>query len=63
MSDTENWVELPEFPGYRCKIIERGNISIRVFRPLLTDAERKKREHQIMSAVGRILSKYDGLEE
>lgn len=63
MMETDNWVELPERPGYRCKLIERGNITIRVFRPILTDAERQKRERQIMSAVGRILRKYDDLEE
>ena len=61
--DTDNWVELPERPGYRCKVIQHGNITIRVFRPILTDAERKRREHQIMSAVGRIIRKYDDLEE
>ena len=37
MSDTDCWVELPEHPGYRCKLIERGNITIRVFRPILTE--------------------------
>lgn len=59
MSDTENWVELPERPGYRCKIIQHGNVTIRVFRPILTDSERQKREREIMSSVGRILSKYN----
>ena len=63
MSDTDSWVVLPEHPGYRCKLIKRGNITIRVFRPILTDTERQRREHQIMSAVGRILSNYNGLEE
>ncbi len=59
MSDTDSWVELSDHPGYRCKIIKQGNISIRVFRPILTDVERHRRERQIMSSVGRILSKYD----
>lgn len=63
MSDTDIWVELPEHPGYRCKLINRGNITIRVFRPILTDAGRKRREQQIMSAVGKILSNYDDLED
>ena len=63
MSDADDWEVLLERPGYRCKIIQHGNVTIRVFRPILTDSERKKRERQIMSAVGRILSKYDNLEE
>lgn len=63
MSDTDCWVELPEHPGYRCKLIQRGNITIRVFRPILTETGRKRREQQIMSAVGRTLSKYNHSEE
>ena len=63
MSDTDSWVVLPERPGYRCKLIKHGNITIRVFRPIMTDTERQRREQQIMSSVGRILRNYDGLEE
>ena len=59
MNDTDGWVVLPERPDYRFKLITQGNITIRIYRPILTDAERKKREHQIMSSVGRILRKYD----
>lgn len=63
MSDTDSWVVLPEHPGYRCKLIKHGNITIRVFRPIMTDAERLRREQQIMSSVGRVLRKYDDLED
>ena len=63
MSDVDSWVELPEHPGYRCKLIKHGNTTIRVFRPILTDKDRQRREQQIMSAVGKILRNYDGLEE
>ena len=63
MSDTDSWVELPEYPGYRCKLIKHGNTTIRVFRPILTDKDRQRREQQIMSAVGKILRNYDGLEK
>ena len=61
--DTDDWFELSECPGYRCKVVQHGNITIRVLRPILTDSERKRREHQIMSRVGRILRKYDDPEE
>lgn len=63
VNDTDDWVESTDRPGYRYKMIKHGNVTIRVFRPILTDAERKSREQQIMSAVGRILRKYDDLEE
>ena len=59
MSAIDSWVELPEHPGYRCKIIKQGNITVRVFRPILTDSEKQRRERQVMSSVGRILRKYD----
>ena len=59
MCDTDVWIELPERPGYRCKIIQQDNITIRVFRPILSDVERQRRGKQIMSSVGRILAKYD----
>ena len=63
VNDTDDWLESTDRPGYRYKLIKNGNVTIRVFRPILTDSERKRRERQIMSAVGRILRKYDDLEE
>ena len=63
MSDTDGWIELPERPGYRCKIFTYGNVTVRTFRPILTDKERQRREQQIMSSVARILRNYGGLEE
>ena len=48
---------------YLFKTIQQGNTTIRIFRPILTDEERKAREKEIMSAVGRILSKYPDLGE
>ena len=63
MSDTDGWIELPERPGYRCKIFTYGNVTVRTFRPILSDKERQRREQQIMSSVARILRNYGGLEE
>ena len=63
MSDTDGWIELPERPGYRCKIFTYGNVTVRTFRPILSDKDRQRREQQIMSSVARILRNYDGLEE
>ena len=47
---------------YYKKTFVYGNTTVNVYRPILTDEERKKREKQIMSTVGRILSKYDNLD-
>ena len=55
MSNIDNWAESTDRPGYRYKVIKYDNVTIRIFRPILTDAERKQREQQIMSALGRIL--------
>jgi hypothetical protein len=63
MNDLDGWIELPERPGYRCKIFKYGNVTVRTFRPILSDTERQRREQQIMSSVGRILRKYDNLED
>ena len=63
MSDTDHWVESTDRPGYRYKVIKYDNVTIRVFRPILTDVERKRREQRIMSALGRILRNHNELLE
>ena len=37
--------------GYRIKIIQVGNATIEIHRPVLTDAERNKRENQVRDAL------------
>ena len=37
--------------GYRTKVIKAGNATIEIHRPILTDAERIKRENQIKDAL------------
>lgn len=37
--------------GYRTKVIQVGNATIEIHRPILTDAERSKRESQIIDAL------------
>lgn len=48
---------------YLFKTIKDGNTTINIYRPILTEQERKKREKEIMGAVARILSKYDNLDD
>ena len=38
-------------PGYRTKVIRVGNATIEIHRPVLTDAERSKRETQVTDAL------------
>lgn len=42
-------------PGYRTKVIRYGNCTITVHRPELSDAERARREGQVMDAAAQIL--------
>ena len=47
---TEEWVTgIRE--GYRTKVIQVGNATIEIHRPILTDAERNKRESQVKDAL------------
>ena len=46
---------------YLAKTIQHGNATIHIYRPILTDEERKKREKHIISVAERMLSKYDNL--
>ena len=38
-------------PGYRTKVIQVGNATIEIHRPILTDEERNKRENQVKDAL------------
>ena len=37
--------------GYRTKVIRQGNATIEIHRPILTEAERCKRENQVREAL------------
>ena len=50
MEDTQGWMTgIRE--GYRTKLIQVGNATIEIHRPILTDAERTKRENQVIDAL------------
>lgn len=38
-------------PGYRTKIIQVGNVTVEINRPILSDEERRKRENQVKNAL------------
>ena len=50
MTESDGWVTgIRE--GYRTKTIKVGNATIEIHRPILTDAERTRRENQIKDAL------------
>lgn len=63
MNNTSQWVEAPEHPGYTEKIVKKGNVTLHILRPELTDQERKKREAKIKVAAEAALREYYRKEE
>ena len=51
------WSEVIE--GYRTKTIQRGNVTIVIHRPELTDEERARRMKQIKEAATRLIAATD----
>ena len=50
MAASDGWVTgIRE--GYRTKVIQVGNATIEIHRPILTDVERSKRENQVKDAL------------
>lgn len=45
----ESWTDTT--PGYRTKTIQRGNVTIVVHRPTLSDKEKAKRERVVETAL------------
>ena len=54
MSNTQ-WEE-DSHPGYRTKTLKRGNCTIVVLRPILTEPERVKREREVENVLARCKS-------
>lgn len=50
MSDSDVWFTDSEYPEYRCKIAQYGNVTARIFQPILSDEERKIRMERIHQA-------------
>ena len=50
MTATDGWVTGIK-DGYRTKVIQVGNCTVEIHRPILTEAERSKREYQVKDAL------------
>ena len=57
MTPTE-WEVSTEHPGYRMKVIESNGCTIKIFRPILDEKERAKREAHVKNVVERVLRDY-----
>lgn len=53
-----NWFETPERPGYKCKIITHGNATVKVFRPICTEAQAAQNEQKARVALEGAMREY-----
>lgn len=58
MAPHTEWANAPDYSGYRCKTIKRGNCTICIYRPELDEKEQAKREARIKTVAERTLSNY-----
>lgn len=45
------WKESETNPGYLVKTVKIDNCTVEILRPIMTEAERKKREKQVVAAL------------
>lgn len=57
-----DWVDAPDQPGYKVKEVkiklERGTCTVYLYRPILDDTERKKRENHLKRVAESVLASY-----
>lgn len=56
--NTENWTPSQDHPGYMVKTLKKGNCTIEILRPILTNEERAKVEAQIKTRAEKVLRDY-----
>ena len=45
------WTQAADRPGYRCKIVQHKNCTIKIYRPVLEGAEAARNEQQVRTAL------------
>lgn len=58
MDTMTQWAPSPEHPGYREKVIKKGNVTIRILRPELSEQERMQREKHLKRVAETTLRDY-----
>lgn len=56
--DPDVWKEDPEHPGYVFKTVQHEYGTCYIYRPILSEAEQKKREAQVVAAASSALASY-----
>lgn len=56
----ENWKPASDRPGYRRKIVQHGNATIIIDRPLLSDAEAAKAQEATRTALENAMREHYG---
>lgn len=54
----ETWTTSPDRPGYRCKTIQRGPATIRIWRPILTEEEAEKAQQKARAGLECAMREY-----
>ena len=54
----EGWTQATDRPGYRCKTVERGNATIVIYRPILSEAEATKTKEKTRTALESVMREY-----
>ena len=58
MELVSDWTESIEKPGYRVRVVKHKNCTIEIYRPILSDVERKKREAEVTRMMEGAMSQY-----
>lgn len=58
MSNETEWVDSTEYPGYKERVVKHGNCTVYLYRPILDDTERKKRENHLKRVAESVLASY-----
>lgn len=51
----EAWTTAPDRPGYRCKTVERENVTLVIYRPILSEAEAAKAKEKARTALESVM--------
>lgn len=49
------WNTATDRPGYRCKTLQRGNATIVIYRPILSEAEAAKAQEKARNALEGVM--------
>lgn len=51
----EAWTQAPDRPGYLCKTVERENVTLVIYRPILSEAEAAKAKEKARTTLESVM--------